>query len=106
MEEKGIVMILKGKQKRYLRSLANTEKAIFQIGKDGVSYNLIAALKDALRTKELIKISLLKSCDEELEKIALELSAQTGSEIVQIIGRTVLLYKPNRDLGEKRIILP
>lgn len=96
--------MLTGKQKRYLRSLAVTEKAIFQIGKDGLSNNLFVPIKEALKTRELIKISILKSCDVDIKEAASQLSTQTGSELVQTIGKTVVLYK--RNTKEPKIILP
>ena len=98
--------MLNGKQKRFLRALGAREKTLVQIGKDGLSYNLFTSVDDALRTHELIKVSLLKSCELEVREAALETAAQSGAEIVQMIGRTFLLYKPNRELGDKRIILP
>lgn len=99
-------MILNGKQKRYLRSLAVTQRADYQVGKDGLTFNLISGIKDDLRVHELVKVSLLKSCEEDLREVALEASAQLGAELVQTIGHTFILYKPNKDLGEKRIVLP
>ena len=98
--------MLSGKQKRYLRALGAKERVLVQIGKDGLSYNLFSSVDDALRAHELVKIALLKSCELEVREAALETAAQSGAEIVQMIGRTFLLYKPNRELGEKRIILP
>ena len=96
-------MILSGKQKRYLRSLAVNEKAIFQIGKDGLNQNLYTSLKEALKARELVKISVLKSCETEMNEVTVELCANTGAELVQVIGKTVVLYKRSR---ERKIILP
>lgn len=87
--------MLTGKQKRYLRSLAVTQNAIFQIGKDGLSDNLYNSLNEALKARELVKISILKTCDVDLNEIAVELCAHTGSELVQKIGKTLVLYKRN-----------
>ncbi|MBR2801983.1 MAG: YhbY family RNA-binding protein [Erysipelotrichaceae bacterium] len=98
--------MLSGKQKRFLRALGAKEKVLVQIGKDGLSYNLFNFVDDALRAHELVKVALLKSCELEVREAALETAAQSGAEIVQMIGRTFLLYKPNKELGEKRIILP
>lgn len=96
--------MLTGKQKRYLRSLAVTQKAIFQIGKDGLNSNLYTSVKDALKARELVKISVLKTCEVNFDEVALELSANTGSELVQKIGKTVILYK--RNAKEPKIQLP
>ena len=96
--------MLSGKQKRYLRSLAVNEKAIFQIGKDGLSDNLYESLKEALKARELVKISILKTCDVDMNEISIELCAHTSSELVQVIGKTIVLYK--RNLKDSKIILP
>lgn len=95
--------MLTGKQKRYLRSLANKERAVFQIGKDGLSYNIFSAIDDYLEVHEIIKVSLLKTCDIDVREAALDISANTRSEIVQIIGRVIVLYRP---LKERVIELP
>ena len=96
-------MILSGKQKRYLRSLAVNEKAIFQIGKEGLSENLFDSLNEALKARELVKVSVLKTCEIELNEIVFDLCAHSGAQLVQVIGKTIVLYKPGRP---KKIILP
>ena len=89
--------MLNGKQKRYLRSMAVNEKAIFQIGKDGLNENLYKSLKEALAARELVKVSVLKSCETEMNEICVELCANSGAQLVQTIGRTVVLYKPSKE---------
>jgi RNA-binding protein len=95
--------MLSGKQKSYLRSLAQTQNAIFQIGKDSLSDNLIKTVGDALKARELIKISVLKTNADDLEELAFDLARHTKSEVVQIIGRTIILYKKAK---EPKILLP
>ena len=95
--------MLTTKQKTYLRSLAQTEKPIFQIGKDGLSDNLIETVKNGIRKRELIKISVLKNSDEDLKELAFDLARLSGSEVVQIIGRQIVLYKRAK---EPKILLP
>lgn len=85
--------MLNGKQKRYLRSLGNNEKAVVIVGKDGLSYNLIDSTINALAARELVKISVLKTFDDDLKTLAFDLAMHTKSEVVQIIGRVILLYK-------------
>ncbi|MCD7894151.1 MAG: ribosome assembly RNA-binding protein YhbY [Erysipelotrichaceae bacterium] len=85
--------MLTGKQKRFLRNEANDLNAIFQIGKAGITDSQVNSIIDALDAHELIKIKLLKNCSDDIHHIALELSQRTGSEIVQIIGHVVVLYK-------------
>lgn len=89
--------MLNGKQKRFLRALANKEKSLFQVGKDGLSYNFFNQINDYLEVHELVKISLLKTCDIDVREAALDLSANTSSEVVQIIGRVIILYRPSKE---------
>lgn len=95
--------MLSGKQKRYLRSLAVNEKAVCQIGKEGLDDNLYKAVKENLKARELVKISVLKSCELDMNEIAVELCANSGAELVQKIGRTLVLYKQSK---ERLITLP
>ena len=95
--------MLNTKQKVFLRSLAQTEKPLFQIGKDVISDNLVNTINNGFRTHELIKISVLKSAGDDLKEIAFDVARLTNSEVVQIIGRQIVLYKRNK---EPQIILP
>lgn len=90
-------MKLDGKQKRFLRGLASKEKAVFQIGKEGLSDNLYNGIRDYLDVHELVKVSVLKSCDLDMNEIAIELCARTNSELVQKIGKTVVLFRQSKD---------
>ena len=85
--------MLTSKEKRFLKSKAQTRKAIFQVGKDGVTPNMLITVADSLKAHELVKLSVLKTCANPVQQIALDLSSGTRSEIVQIIGRTIILYK-------------
>ena len=96
-------MILTPKQKAYLRSLAQTEKAKFKCGKDGLSDTFIELIQNAFHTRELIKIHVLKGLEVDVEELALEIAHYTKSEVVQIIGRQVVLYKA---MKTPRIVLP
>ena len=73
------------------------EMSIVQIGKDGLSYNIFSAIDDYLEVHEIIKVSLLKTCDIDVREAALDISANTRSEIVQIIGRVIVLYRPSKE---------
>lgn len=96
-------MSLTTKQRAYLRGLAQTERAIFQIGKDGLSDNLVETVINGLRTRELIKISVLKTVTTDLKELAFDLSMHTKSELVQVIGRQIILYKKAK---EPKVVLP
>ena len=88
--------MLTTKQKVKLRSLAMTLRPIFQIGKDGLSDNLIIGLNDALEAHELIKISVLKNCSLNIKEAAFDIASNTNSEIIQIIGRNIVFYRKSK----------
>ena len=81
------------KQRAYLRSLANTLEPIFQIGKSGISENLIQQLSDALDARELIKIHVLETAPDTAKNLGLEISNLTNSTLVQTIGNKITLFK-------------
>lgn len=95
--------MLSGKQKRYLRSLAQTMNATFRVGKEGVSENMILGIRQGLEANEIVKIKVLDNCMDDLNQIALDLSAGTKSDVVQIIGHTIILYRPSK---KQKIHLP
>ena len=86
-------MSLRGKQKRFLRSKAHHLQPIFQIGKGGINSAMIVQIEEALEKRELIKVSLLQNTDEIAEEAAQVLEKEIDCEIVQIIGRVIVLYK-------------
>lgn len=96
--------MLTSKQKKFLKSSAHHLKPIFQVGKGGVNENLIKQVADALEARELIKISVLQNCDEDKEDVADRLSKETNSELVQVIGNIIVLYKESKN--KKTIELP
>lgn len=96
--------MLTGKQKRFLRALANQLKPIFQVGKDGVNDNMIKQLNDVLEKRELIKVSILQNCSEDKQTVADNIAAGTGAAIVQIIGNNIVFYKES--IENKTIGLP
>lgn len=95
--------MLNSKQKSALRSMGQTLRAVVQVGKEGMSVNLINSLDDSLEAHELVKISVLKACPTNVNEIALDLSSSTHSDIVQIIGKTILLFRPS---DKQKIQLP
>ena len=90
-------MLLNGKQKRYLRSLAVNVKASVIIGKEGLTDTVYLTLNNSLKAHELVKVQILKACDLPLTQIALDLSSHTNSAIVQTIGHNIVLYKPGKE---------
>lgn len=89
--------MLTGKQKRYLRSLANTIKPIMQVGKDGISEALFNSVMDAFNTHELIKVNVLKTCEDDINEVAIEIASNCECELVQKIGKTLVFYKRNKE---------
>lgn len=93
------------RQRAYLKSLAMTMDPIFQIGKSSVTPELIAAIAEALAARELIKVSVLKNCADDPGTIAEMIAERTHSQVVQVIGKKIVLYKEGKD-DKKRIELP
>lgn len=92
------------KQRSYLRGLSSTMEPIFQIGKSSITPELTQAVREALDARELIKINVLKNCADDPKTISQVLSERTHSEVVQVIGKKIVLYKESRD--KKKITLP
>ena len=97
---------LNGAQRAYLRSLANRLDAIFQIGKDGIGDTFIRQIDEALEKRELIKITLLETCEHTPKEAAAILCDKTGAQSVQIIGRKVVLYRESSEEENRTITLP
>ena len=92
------------KQRAYLRGLANTIEPIFQIGKSGISDNLIKQLSDALEARELIKVSVLETAPESAKELGIKISDSTNATLVQVVGNKITLYRPRKK--DSKIILP
>ncbi|PTI70603.1 ribosome assembly RNA-binding protein YhbY [Staphylococcus succinus] len=96
--------MLTGKQKRFLRSKAHNVDPVLQIGKSGISDNMVTQIKDTLENRVLIKIHVLQNNSEDKNDLAQSLSDATRSDIVQVIGSMIVLYKESQD--NKHIQLP
>ncbi|WP_138752030.1 ribosome assembly RNA-binding protein YhbY [Paenibacillus sinopodophylli] len=96
--------MLTGKQKRYLRSLAHHLTPIFQVGKGGTNDHLVRHIEEAIESRELIKVSVLNNCLDDPREIGAEVATAAGAELVQVIGKTIVLYKESKD--NKQIELP
>ncbi len=92
------------KQRAYLRGLANNLTSIFQIGKNGISDNLIKQIDDALEARELIKLNVLDTSPDEAINIANSLAHNTNSELVQIVGNKITLFRQKKK--DSKINLP
>ena len=87
--------MLTSKQRAYLRGLANTMEAIFQVGKGGVNDALIAQVDDALRVRELIKGRVLEPSPESVKEVAQAVAEGTKADVVQVIGSRFVLFRRN-----------
>jgi RNA-binding protein len=96
---------LKGSQRTYLRGLAHRLKPVIQVGKNGLTGELILAAQEALHVHELIKVKFLnfKEAKPELSRV---IEAQTESEMVGLIGNIALFYRPHPEQEKRKIKLP
>jgi RNA-binding protein len=96
--------MLTSKQRAYLRALGNELDPVFQIGKGGLSEEILDQLDAVLEARELIKVRVLKSCLDDAGDLADEIAGTLDCDVVQKIGRSFLLYR--KSLEEPRIQLP
>ena len=87
------------KQRSNLRSLAQNITPLGQVGKGGISENMINSFSVALEARELIKISVLNNTDESARDIAIELAEQLNAEVVEVIGKKIVLYRKSSRKG-------
>ena len=92
------------KQRAYLKSLAMKIDPIYNIGKGSISPDLVQGGRDALEARELIKVGVLQNCMDDPKELATVLAERTRSQVVQVIGKKIVLYKESKD--NKRIELP
>ena len=97
--------MMTSKQRAYLKGLAMTMEPIFQIGKNSLIPENTAAIGEALEARELIKIRVLQNCTDDPRELAELVSERTRSQVVQVIGKKIVLYKEGRD-DKKKIVLP
>lgn len=96
--------MLTSKQRAYLRGLGNACPAIMQIGKGGISENLIKTVSDALEARELVKLTVLENSGEEPRAVLDALCEALGAEGVSAVGRKIVLYRESKE--KKTIELP
>lgn len=93
------------KQRAYLKGLAMTMDSILQIGKSALTPEVTASVAEALEARELIKINVLQNCMDDPAQMAQILAERTGSQVVQVIGKKIVLYKEGKK-DKKKILLP
>lgn len=92
------------KQRSYLKNLANNLEPISHIGKSNLTPEVTEAVSEAFNTRELVKVAVLKNCMEDPKVIADTLAGRTRSQVVQVVGKKIILYKESRE--HKKIVLP
>ena len=95
--------MITSKQRAYLRSMATSIPAIMQVGKSGITENLVKTVSDALEARELIKMSVLENSEYSPRDTAEELAEAVGAEVVGVIGRKIILYRES--VNHKKIEL-
>ena len=85
------------KQRAVLKSLAMKLEPVVQIGKSSLSPSLMKAIEEALAARELIKISVLQNCGDDPKELAKTIGERTRSQVVQVIGKKIVLYKEGKD---------
>ncbi len=89
--------MLNSRQRAQLRAMANDMETILQVGKSGIIENTVKQVDDALEKRELIKLCVLETCPVNSRQAADELSKETNSDVVQVIGRRFILYRESKD---------
>ncbi len=92
------------KDRAYLKGLAMNIDPVLSLGKSSLTPEFVAAASEALEARELIKINVLKNCFDDPKELGITLAERTRSTLVQVIGRKVVLYRPNRE--NPKIVLP
>ena len=93
------------KQRAYLKGLAMKLDPIFQIGKSSLTPEVTQAVSEALEARELVKITVLKNCLDDGSSIADVLAERPQSQVVQVIGRKIVLYRPAKAEAKRKIQL-
>lgn len=96
--------MISGKQRSYLKGLANGIEPIFQVGKNGVTESFLKQVDEALEARELVKINVLNNSFLEAKNVAVELSEKLNAEFVQSIGNKFVIYRESEE--SKKIELP
>ncbi len=91
---------LAGRPARYLRGLGHHLKPLVMLGREGLSDNVVAATSAVLEAHELIKVKLGSGCLLDRNDVAAALAEKTGSQIVQVLGKTILLFRANPERSD------
>jgi len=98
---------LTSRQNKYLKGLGHHLSVMAMVGREGISQSVLTAIEDVLRAHELVKIRMQNNCPFDRQELAKRLSAATDASVVQVLGKTILLYRENDDpQREEKIRLP
>jgi RNA-binding protein len=90
-------MEINSKLRAKLRAYGNGVDPLVRVGKEGLTETVIASLDDVLRTREIAKVKVLKNSDEDIKEIAKEMAEKSGAELIHVMGRTILLFRVNKE---------
>lgn len=96
--------MLNNHQKRQLKALSSTLNIKYQVGKNEVTDTLLNMLDKALTAHELIKVDVMKSVISPVMQLALDLSSKLNAEIVQVVGRAIVLYRQNKEKAKITLV--
>ncbi len=94
------------KQRAFLRGLGNALEPLMQIGKEGLTENILTGARQLLEARELVKFKVLNNCDSDAKTLANEIAKLINADVVQCIGNVFILYKKSTKKGFKHIELP
>lgn len=97
--------MLTSKQRAQLRGMANSMDTILQVGKDGISDNIVAQIDSALEARELIKCRVLETSPKSSREAADEIAERVGADVVQVIGYRFILFRPASQKENRKIVL-
>ncbi len=98
--------MLSGKQKRFLRGGSTPSFTDLSSRENGVSEAMCKDIVDALEKRELLKVQVLQNCMDTPKDVAGELAEGTNAEVVQVIGKVIVLYKEATEKENRQIKLP
>ena len=96
--------MLTNPQKKQLKALANTLEIKYQVGKFGITDTVIETLDKGLEAHELIKVNVMKALETPIMEVALDLSSKLHAEIVQVLGRSIILFRINKEHNKIKLV--
>lgn len=97
---------MNSRQRAYLKGLAMTMDPLFNVGKASLTPEITNAVSEALEARELVKVAVLKNCADDPKEIGIIMAERTRSELVQVIGKKIVLYRPAKEEKDRKIVLP